>query len=51
VRVTPPLLILVMELLLRRRFWAFEIFRPTSTNDILSLRFSQNFLLDFNFYL
>jgi hypothetical protein len=40
-----PLLILVMELLSRRRFWVFRIFRLTSTIDIiLSLRLSRKFI-------
>jgi hypothetical protein len=38
VRVT-PLSILVMELIFRRRFWAFGIFRPTSIiENLLSSR-------------
>jgi hypothetical protein len=43
VRVT-PLPILVMELLFRRRFWAFGIFWPTSIIDnLLSSRLSRKF--------
>jgi hypothetical protein len=43
VRVT-PLPIFVMELLFRRRFWAFGIFRLTSIIDnLLSSRLSQKF--------
>jgi hypothetical protein len=45
VRVT-PLSILIMELLFRRRFWAFGIFGPTSIIDnLLSLRLSRKFFI------
>jgi hypothetical protein len=45
VRVT-PLSILVMELLFRRRFWAFGIFRPTRIIDnLLSPRLSRKFFI------